>query len=357
MQTTISEIIKSTNPPPVLLIFGDEDFLVEEALDALIEFAEKSTRETYELEMLNGSDISLDALSNLASAYPFITSRRMIIVRHFEELVSTTTSKKKVSSPAFTRYLDSPQPTTFLVCTASHDSLNGIGAEMRNAQKKAKAEKKIEGLKFPLNLMLLRHAWLEFPKIYESDLSGWLKSRLSKSGLEASAEAIELMIAHAPPELRSLNNEIGKLQAYLKDRKKVTGEDVLNVVGASRVWNVFELQKAVGERNLQKSLLILENMLAADRQEMLIITMLTRFFTVLWKLSDEPATGKNHFQLAGAVGINPYFVAEYLSALKKYKPEELDRAFIALAEADSQLKSTGGSSIMILQKMLLSIID
>ena len=98
-------------------------------------------------------------------------------------------------------------------------------------------------------------------------------------------------------------------------------------------------------------------MLAADRQEMLIITMLTRFFTVLWKLSDEPATGKNHFQLAGAVGINPYFVAEYLSALKKYKPEELDRAFIALAEADSQLKSTGGSSIMILQKMLLSIID
>ena len=97
--------------------------------------------------------------------------------------------------------------------------------------------------------------------------------------------------------------------------------------------------------------------LSTDRQEMLIIVMLTRYFSVLWKLLEIPRAGKNNFQIAGTVGVSPFFVPEYLAAIKRYKPEELNNAFHALLEADTQIKSTSGSSMYIMQKMMISIIE
>ena len=144
---------------------------------------------------------------------------------------------------------------------------------------------------------------------------------------------------------------------YIQDKESISIEDVNSVVGASRKYNVFELQKAVGERNMEKTLKILNSMLSSERQEMLIITMLTRYFTVLWKLLDESKKISNNYQLAGKVGVSPFFIPEYISAMRRYKPEELDMAFLALLQADTEIKSTSGKSMYIMQKMIMSIIE
>jgi DNA polymerase-3 subunit delta len=98
-------------------------------------------------------------------------------------------------------------------------------------------------------------------------------------------------------------------------------------------------------------------MLSHDRQEMLIITMLTRYFTALWKLMELSGRESNQYNLARSAGISYYFLGEYQKALRNYKPSELDRAFVALRSADRSLKTSSQSSIYIMQKMILSIVE
>ncbi len=246
-----------------------------------------------------------------------------------------------------------PSKSTVLVLRASLDNLNGLTNEL--SRNNAKAEKKIDSAKFPLNAILRNHYWIEYPKVYESAFPAWVSRRFSSLGKAITREAADLLIAQCKPTLRDLANEAEKVVLYHKDKKEIGIDEINHLVGHTREYNIFELQKAVGERNIRKSFTILSFMLATDRQEMLVITMLTRYFTMLWKLLDESKKTSDPRQLAQAVGLTPYFMSDYLSALKNYSPLELDNAFKFLCEADLSLKSSAGDSLFIMQQMLIKI--
>ncbi|MBK9247593.1 MAG: hypothetical protein IPM69_05645 [Ignavibacteria bacterium] len=142
----------------------------------------------------------------------------------------------------------------------------------------------------------------------------------------------------------------------MQNKKKISTEDISAVVGDSRIYNVFELQKSIGEKNLSRSLEVMFHMLSAEKQEILIVSMLTRYFVVLWKLLEASKQSKNTFELSKSTGISSYFIPEYLNALQKYSPRQLNNAFFALRDADLQIKSTSQSAEIILQKMIISII-
>jgi DNA polymerase III subunit delta len=98
-------------------------------------------------------------------------------------------------------------------------------------------------------------------------------------------------------------------------------------------------------------------MLAVDRQELMIISMLTRYFTILWKLSEAVQITRSADELGRTVGVASYFVQEYLSALQKYRPEQIERAFQALCEADIAIKTSNETPDIALQKALMQIIS
>lgn len=353
----IDGIFKKERLPAVLLLFGEEDFLLEDSLKRLIKKLETSSKPTFSIDIFDGADISQNDLVSVCASYPMLTDYRAVTVRHFDKMFSGRTGKKQEEKSALAKYLKNPSESAILILEADEDSLNGLAAMHRGSAQKEKAEKKISSAKFPYNIILANHEWLEFPKVYESDFASFITSRFKREGKTISEEAIELLIAQTPPSLRDLASEIDKLCLFVGDKNTVTVDDVHSLVGATRNYNVFELQKAVGERNIKKSLNIVEKMLIADRQEMLIITMLTRYFVALWKLYEEKQKNSNQYKLAASAGVNPYFVNEYLEALKKYNAKELDNALSALCQADYKLKSSSSNSLLIMQTMLLRIID
>jgi len=332
-------------------MFGEEHFLLEEAYIHLKPRIADDPSTQYDFEVIDIEDLPadkiFDKIVDSCSAYPFIAKQRTIIVKHFEKLTSGRVTKKKQQNPTLLKYLKSPQTTTFLVIMSSDEKLNGTTV------------KKTKSLPpFPYDYIIDNYEFIEFQGMYESKYPDWIKSRCQKFGKTIAGDAVELLVSLTNPTLRDISNELDKLFLFIGNRNNITKQDVNSAVGASKVYNVFELQKAVGKRQLPESLLIIENMLANDRQEMLIITMLTRYFTALWKTIElASSAGSNTYQLAPKIGVNPYFVNEYLSAVKKYKPEEIDSAFTQLCQADEQLKSSSTDSVYILQKMLISIMD
>ncbi|MCX6153947.1 MAG: DNA polymerase III subunit delta [Candidatus Kapabacteria bacterium] len=357
MNEKIEKFIKSGTFPPVLLLFGKEEYHISQALERLTSDIFQFENAEYNTHILEADDTNINTILNLSLSYPFMADRRCIVVKHFEKLFSGRVSKKNDSLISLEKYLDNPQKTTIIILTADYDGINGLAAELKNPSKKAKAEKRIDGLKAPFNKLIREHQWIEFPQVHESNFFEFIKSELSKHSKTASAEAIQLLLVQSGQTLREIANEIEKLVTYLGERDSVTVSDVSSLIGSSHIYNVYDLQKAISARNLSDAMKILEHLLAHERLEMLILTVISRHFIALWKLYEESQKQSNDYQLAAAAGINPYFINEYKSALKKYSQTDLDNAFKAMAEADAQIKATGAYPLLIMQKMILKIIS
>ncbi len=358
MLDSIAHIIASKKFPPILLIFGEEEFLVDEAFHSLIDAAVSTEQDRFDLEIVDGETASVEAVVSMASAFPLIGAKRVVAVKNFESLFSGRISKKEKNSSPFVKYLESPTETTFLLLQANAKDLkiNGLSQKLANPKQQEQAKKMISTLKFPFDALIQLGSWIEFSKIHERDIPSWAAKRLREYEKEITPEAISILAANTGSSLRDLNNEIEKLLNYIQCKRRITHDDVASVVGASKVYNIFELQKAVGEQNLQRSLTILANMLDAERQEILIVTMLTRYFMLLFKLVEASQITKNNFTLAQTMGISAFFVPEYLDALQRYSPSKIESALFALSDADITLKSTSEPPQTVLQKMLVEII-
>jgi DNA polymerase III subunit delta len=352
MLSSTDDIISNKRFPQILLIFGEEEFQIEESYRKILKYIHSSNISDYDIELLEATDTDLKRIVDSCSAYPFLSPVKFIAVKNFQTYFSGTRKKTDENSP-LTRYFNNPSPTTFLLLLASTDSLKGLKAASTN--QKSKAQKIIDSAKFPYNILAQKFDLIEFPKIYEADYPDWIVERLESLGYTISADALQFLIAQSNSSLREITNEIEKIIIYLQDKRGISLKEVVDVKGGSHIYNVFELQKAVGRRNLPTAINILENMLKDERQEMLIITILMRYFSSLWRLLDAGSAVNNQYQLASAAGISPYFIKEYLEALKKYKPEELDKAFVFLCEADERLKSSPAGSIAVMQEMLVKI--
>jgi DNA polymerase-3 subunit delta len=106
----------------------------------------------------------------------------------------------------------------------------------------------------------------------------------------------------------------------------------------NRSYNVFELQNALGYRNFNKAIQITHHMAGGiERGELLaMIPVLFKFFTKV--LQVHGATTRNESELAGLLGVNGFFVKDYIAAARNFRPQDLERVFNYLKLLDLRLK-------------------
>ncbi|HPI20751.1 MAG TPA: DNA polymerase III subunit delta [Candidatus Kapabacteria bacterium] len=354
MADSVEKIIKSKKYPQILLLFGEEEFLLEEAFKNIVKQSSIDISSEYDTEILDAENISYEQIVEKCNTYPFVSEKRVVAVKQFQLLFSTKQTKKKTNdSKMFSNYISSPSDSTFLVLSASLPQFDGITAAQK-AKANQKYEKMISDAAFPYNEILTNHSWIEYPKVKEQYFGAWVKSRVNSFGKEIREDASEFLVAQTNQSLRDLSNEVDKLIAFIDERERVTLDDIAAVTGSSRKYNVFEFQKQVAKRNLKKAAMILEKMQKNEQQEILIVSILTKFFITLFKLIEKTNAG-NNYQIAEQVGISSYFLKEYLDSLKLYSASDIEHAFFYLIEADEMLKSSSTDRMYILQKMLVKI--
>jgi len=350
---SLKQILSGTTLPPALLIYGEEEFLREEAYHAIMHKALPDGAH-HDIDIIDAENSSESHIVDIADAYPFISDKKIIVVKQADKLFSGR-SKKSTGKSALLSYLQSPQPTSLLIFTGIFPSLTGLRAARKNPKQSEKAKKIASGIAFPLREIIELIPSLECPKVSERELLSWTNERLSSFGKGISREAGEYLIANAGLSLRDIANELEKLMLFAPDKKQYSEEDVLGLVGSSRVYNVFELQKAIGAGNTAKSIEIVHHMLSNEGNAIMIISMLLRYFMALFRLQDAQTQGSNPYEIAKIVGINAYFLPEYQSALRHYPPMKLARAMYLLRNADLTLKTSSQSPTFVLQQAILGL--
>lgn len=312
----LATAFRHRNFKPLYFFYGEESFLTEELEHLLTEHALASHERDFNLDILHGTECDAPTALVRCAGYPMMAERRVVIVRHFDKLKDNV---------RFTEYAKAPNPTAvvLLLCDGKPNlSQNPYRALKQHAEA------------------------FEAKPLYERQMPGWIDQRVKAVGREIEPQAVQMLAGFLGTDLRTTAVEIDKLLVYIGERRRITSDDVLRAGGHARAYNVFELQKAIGERRFEHAVEIAERMLqqASNRRSeaLMMVAVLSGYLTKLWKLTLCQAERVPESQMAGRIGVNPFFLKEYLHTLNRYTLSDIEQAFAALLAADYELK--GGSS-------------
>jgi len=199
----------------------------------------------------------------------------------------------------------------------------------------------------------------ESKKLYENQVSEWIRKVLLGRGYSISHKAAILLVEFLGTDLGRVNKELEKLQLILPKETEITPELIEEHIGISKDYNNFELKKAIGERNVVKATRIINYFAQNPKGNpfVLTISLLQSFFTQLLKyhgLNDHSSKS-----VAGALRINPYFVSEFQTAAKNYPMKKVSGIISSLRELDLKGKGVGANTISqsdLLKELLIKII-
>ncbi|MDE3057607.1 MAG: DNA polymerase III subunit delta [Bacteroidota bacterium] len=309
---------------PLYFFYGEEDFLIDEVADALVANAVDPASRQFNLDIVYGNDVDGKDIVALASSFPMMGERRVVIVRDFE---------RATELDPFLPYIEHPSPSTSLFLSASK-------VDMRKKVYAHLKKNAVGGEAVPLR---------------EHEIPAWVQKRAAVMGTTIAPEAAEMLRAYVGTALRELNNELEKLRIAVGSKAAIETGDVQSVVGMSREFSIFELTRAVGEKNLSKALSICSRMMEVGEAPVGMVAMLTRHFGILWRVHQLNAERKTPADMAKTLGVHPYFFKEYLEDVKRYPRPAVEDALLALARADEQLKTSSGDPHVVMDVLLYTI--
>lgn len=331
---------------PVYFFYGPESWLKEELTARLRAALFPSENEaSLNTLVLYGPDVTLGEILSAASVYPMFTEKKLVVVRQFDKLKKAAGKEQvKQQEESLSKYL--ADPASFAVLVLDADEID-----------KKELEKGVYKL-----LKAVRH---DFPAVKNVDL--FATERAKESGWEFDPEALKAFSAYIEPSSRQIAQELEKLTLYATDRrtdKRITMEDVCECVGISKKYNVFELEKAMADRNLRLCSGIALMIMEQEGQKegvMNIVRYLATFFLRIWKLQAPGMQQKSPQETAALLGMygrQEYFVRNYTAYARKFTPAETERAILALRDADAALKgiTPAGDEKMVLLRLMQGIL-
>jgi DNA polymerase-3 subunit delta len=314
---------------PLYLFYGEEEFLIQEALDIIIKkVVEPGTRD-FNFNSLYCRDTPASEIVNLAQTLPFMSEKRLVIARDFDAL-------KAADFEEILPYLNDPSPSSCLVMVSNQGRY-----EKKSVTSAVEAHGAVTRF-FPL---LDREivTWIE----------GWTKAR----ALSLPRDAAQYLWQTIGNNLQMINNELEKIEIFIKEKKAITLDDVKTVVGDFREYSSFDLAAALGSKDRAKAFLILSRLLQEGEQAVGLLGAIAWNFRRLMRAKSMEAAGDGFDDIKRKLNVIFHQSASFHEQMRRFNVEELRNAFDVMLSADKALKSSGLSGKLVLERMILKLCD
>ncbi len=314
--------LKSGKLKPVYFFYGEEYFLIEQALKLAIEKIVPEGTRDFNLDLLYGEEVPGDRVIQIATAIPMMAKKRLVIVKNIDRLNPT-------GKALLIKYAARPSPQTTLILVANRSDLK----------------------KFHKDLLKVAQG-VQFKALTERKLFQWILEEFERRGKRITPRAAQLLLARSGRSLQEISNEINKLVQFSKNVQEIDESAVENLVGISKAFNIFEVWDSVGEKKFMRSVAIVRQMLELGESPIYIVTMLTSYFTKLLRIKTLQAKGLPAKQIASQTHTPPYFMDKYFRQARNYSETKIAVNFAYLLAADQNLKSHYQNQRLIMDLLL-----
>lgn len=306
--------------PSVVLVHGPESLLQDDALTLISRaLCPDGSSAALDREILDGREVSAEAVARSALTLPFLAPRRLVVVRHAEALAAR-------GNEALLGYLAAPSPATCLLLLAT---------ESLRADRTRKSD-------HWLLAAVPAGSAVEAAAARGPALERALQQRARLDGLEVSDEAAKLLVQWVGEDLGLLLGEARKAAlAGGTDPRRVGVNEVSLVVGEHRVGTLFDLLRAIerGERGRAQTLL--DELLRAGEEPLRVLGFLVSELRTIWSVKDFAERGLPADQIARRLRRPPPVVEKLVSRARSLSGPALGRQLERCWEVERRLKSGG----------------
>ena len=313
---------------PFYLFYGESEFLLERVLSRVRQtFIPEGARD-FNLQISYGDDTHFNAgeVLDTARSFPFMSENRLVIVRRTEKITNSILE-------AFIPYLNEPMETTCLIFVSEKPDF------------RKKFYKTIKKFGQTVN----------FKPLYDNQVVPWIMKMAKELGLSMDSRACNYLQLVVGNRMRDLYSELEKI--YLCYGTKNIGlDEAKNIVIYSRSHTIFELMDHVSNKKRAEAIAVLKRYIEEEGKEatLRIIGMFIRQIKLLWQAKTITKRGGRAADLSRELGLHIYPAKKLEQQVKAWTPDEFERAFDLLYQADRLLK-TGSEKHLILENVVLSL--
>ncbi len=301
---------------PVYLIYGEQELLLQRALDRLVKRIADSGGSEFDIDILDGDDASVETILASADLLPFMAERRLVIVRRADKLSTTELG-------SLADYATNPNTMSTLVLV------------FKKIAKNLRIYKAVDAL----------GGVAEYKPPTKHQFPQFVVEMFAERGKKMGIEAAEVFVSAVGYDLRHIDTEIGKVIAYTGDRVTLSRKDIEQVVSQTAPTSIFEFLDAVGERNLRGALALLARLLGSGESIHGVHAMTSRHVRSLISVKalmdrSDGARGPEGVARTIGGGLQAWQAKRLIAQAKKYTGEELVDALRRLASTEQEMKTS-----------------
>ncbi len=317
---TPGEIVKEINNKiyrPVYLLTGQEPYYIDMVTDYIMNNTLSEEEKAFNQTIFYGKDADAINVISASRRFPMMASHQLIVVKEGQQM-------KDIDNLAI--YAKNPLKSTILLINYKYNTY-------------PKRKKLYEAV------ISCKGAVMESARLYENKIPDWIALWLKKRNCTIDISASMLLVEYLGTDLGKIANELEKLILSLPENdKNITPLLIEHNIGISKDYNNFELQKALGQKNVLKANRIIDYFAKNPKSNPFTLTI-SSLFTYFSKIfTIHFLKDKSKKNIASVLRINPYFVSEYTQAAKKYNPRKTAAVISWLREYDMRSKGYGNSS-------------
>jgi len=318
--------IRAGTIAPVYFLIGQEKYFHDRIIRQLTEviFPDRGSKDL-NLAVLYGTENDASQLLSAALDYPMLGERKLVLAREFQRMPVS-------DEESFLKYFKNPAATTCLVLSATEDKNNKLFRTIRQLA-----------------------VTVDCKPVYENQIGNWIQTFCKESGYSIEAPAVRLLAEHLGANLLSIEQELSKIFNYKTDDLPIRAEDVEQITGISRQFNVFALQDALSQKNLKKSLQVSSVLLQSGENITRLISVLFAQYRKLLLASYLRQKGMTPNQIRERMHLSDFQYKKITAGLAKTNFEQIKQVIHLLQNADIQIKTSSISEPSVLQMLCYKI--
>jgi len=308
--------IKKREFKPIYFLHGTESYFIDAISDLIEDQLLTESEKAFNQLLLYGKDANHLDVIDQARRYPMMSRFQLVLLKEAQDMRSL----KELEG-----YIATPTPTTVLVICHKHKKLNLNSAF---------------GKKLKANAVVL-----ESNPLYDNQVPDWIVKYLKGKKLSITPPAASIVAEYLGTDLSKVVNELDKLAINLAPGSEVTPREVELHIGISKDYNVFELQRAITQRDILKANRIVQYFSANPKKGpmQLVVSSLYNFFSKVYmlhflrNLSDQEVLKLLNLRSA-------WFLKEYRLAARNFNKLKTEQMIDILKDYDLKSKGVGFNS-------------
>ncbi|MEL0008619.1 MAG: DNA polymerase III subunit delta [Flammeovirgaceae bacterium] len=300
----------------IYLLMGEETFFIKKICQFFENNFIEDQNKSFNQEIFYGRDISIENIISSCKSFPMMSDKKLVIIKEAQELdIFKRNNDKK--NELLINYLSNVNSSTTLIFCLSNKTLDKRGKLFKS---------------FNESSCILDSSSKE-NKIYDNQLPKWIESEVNKKKYSISNDALLILTENIGNDLEKIDNALNKIYSNIES-KNISKDDILNLVGINREYNLFEFQDSLIDRNSLKCGKIMNYFTSNEKKfpiQQLIIYMYgfySKLLVVKSKNLSNPDT------ISSEISVHPYVARSYARAMQNYTLNELFMIISFIKELD-----------------------